>query len=125
MPNKAKSHRPPHARPRSTDRHRRGTATQRGYDTTWNKFSKRYKQQHPLCVDCLAEGITALGDELDHIIPLDARPDLKYDERNLANRCKRHHIAKTKRDAEIVSDIMSDGDVDRVTDKWRTGWRDG
>lgn len=57
----------------------------------------RWLRQHPLCVDCRAEGYVTQADEVDHEIPLwDGGAD---DESNFASRCIPHHKAKTDREA--------------------------
>lgn len=57
----------------------------------------RWLREHPLCVDCTAEGRVGAGEEVDHEVPLwKGGAD---DESNFATRCKEHHAAKTKREA--------------------------
>lgn len=53
----------------------------------------KWLAKHPLCVDCEAEGITRMADEVDHEVPLwKGGAD---DETNFTSRCKDHHAAKT------------------------------
>ena len=57
----------------------------------------RWLREHPLCVDCQAEGTLTAGEEVDHDVPLwKGGTD---DESNFATRCRDHHAAKTKREA--------------------------
>jgi len=78
---------------------RRGTAAQRGYDADWKKLRDWYVRQHPLCEDCLEEGIVnGKSIEVDHVIPIDVKPELRLDANNLRSRCRRHHRLKTARD---------------------------
>ena len=56
----------------------------------------RHFTEHPLCVACLAKGMTSLATELDHIVPLfkggaDA-------EGNLQGLCPKCHADKTADD---------------------------
>ena len=83
---------------RPADR-RRGTAAQRGYDRRWRKLRRWYITEHPLCEDCQEEGlITFTNIEVDHVIPISVRPDLRLDADNLRSRCRRHHKLKTDAD---------------------------
>jgi hypothetical protein len=57
--------------------------------------------QHPLCQDCLEEGtITAERIEVDHVIPIHVRPDLRLAPR-LRSRCAGHHRVKTMQDRRL------------------------
>jgi 5-methylcytosine-specific restriction endonuclease McrA len=57
----------------------------------------RWLRLNPLCADCLAEGKTRAGDEVDHEVPLwMGGPDSEI---NFTTRCKDHHAAKTAREA--------------------------
>lgn len=77
----------------------RGTSRERGYDTAWQKVRDLYIAEHPLCEDCLEENIVNPEHiEVDHVIPIDVRPDLRLDMTNLRSRCRRHHKRKTDRD---------------------------
>ena len=55
----------------------------------------------PFCEDCLQEGIRNDEDiEVDHVIPIDVRPDLRLEITNLRSRCRRHHRLKTNADQQ-------------------------
>ncbi|WP_395407957.1 HNH endonuclease [Pseudoduganella sp. UC29_106] len=59
--------------------------------------NERWKRDHPLCVICEASGITAVVEEVDHIIPLwKGGAD---DETNLQSLCKPCHATKTAAEA--------------------------
>ena len=66
------------------------------YDEKWRKFSKNYRNANPFCVECLKLGVHNIHNiHVDHIIPLEQRPDLKYDTDNLQSLCRSHHGQKT------------------------------
>jgi 5-methylcytosine-specific restriction endonuclease McrA len=83
----------------------RGTAEQRGYDAAWAKFSRVWRQQHPLCGEradgqlypehsaCARDGITSPAGATDHIRSM-ANGGEKYDEKNLQSLCVRCNAAK-------------------------------
>lgn len=71
----------------------RDNARERGYDAQWDKVSKMYRQDHPLCEKC---GVS-LSQEVDHIVPL-SKGGAKYDHDNLQALCKPCHTAKTLKD---------------------------
>jgi len=48
----------------------RGTAHSRGYSYRWQKYSKQYRIDHPLCEICLKNDILELSECVDHIIPV-------------------------------------------------------
>ncbi len=78
---------------------RRGTSAQRGYDSAWRRLRQWYVRQHPFCEDCLKDGIyTTTLIEVDHVVPIDVRPDLRLDSNNLRSRCRRHHQLKSLED---------------------------
>jgi 5-methylcytosine-specific restriction protein A len=79
---------------RESDRER-GTRTERGYDNDWLRFSEAFKREHPLCQDCLEQGIVRPGNEVHHIKKLRDNPEAKYDEDNLRNLCKVCHSRRT------------------------------
>ncbi len=73
----------------------RGTARQRGYDRAWEKLSKAWRNEHPLCVMCQAEGRDEPGVCVDHIVPLKVDPSRRLDRTNLQTLCGHHHQIKT------------------------------
>lgn len=77
----------------------RGTATARGYDSRWARYSKRYRIEHPLCVHCLAEGVVHASEHVDHIEAVSGPDDpLFWDPRNHQALCRRHHSLKTAKE---------------------------
>ena len=85
------------ARPRQRPRDTRKHAAARGYDYKWQTFRLRYLRQHPLCVDCEAEGRVGAATDVHHKQKLRDHPELKYDEDNLAALCSMHHDKRTAR----------------------------
>ncbi len=79
----------------------RGTPAERGYDAHWRRLRAVHLEEHPVCEDCLEQG--RLNDchlEVDHVIPISVRPDLRLDSNNLRTLCRRHHAQKTRRDQD-------------------------
>ena len=84
----------------------RPSACQRGYDGPWQRTREAWVATHPLCEDCLAEGITTPVAEVDHVIPLD-EGGAKHDPANLRSLCHKHHRRKTLRDKRRGGQIIS------------------
>lgn len=77
----------------------RGTATSRGYNFRWSKYSKQYRVEHPLCVMCKAKGILTLAECVDHIEPVNGADDPKFwDESNHQSLCHSCHSEKTAKE---------------------------
>ena len=76
----------------------RGTRTERGYSNRWLKASATYLAQHPLCVECLKQGITKPATEVDHIIPHKGNSQLFWDTNNWQSLCHECHSRKTVRE---------------------------
>ena len=78
---------------------RRGSPSARGYDRTWQRLRKLKLAANPLCeigTHCANLPITRrLATEVDHIIPIRDRPDLRLVWSNLQSACHRCHSAKT------------------------------
>lgn len=78
---------------------RRGSAHSRGYTSRWNAYSRKYRREHPLCVDCLEAGVLTSvehGGHVDHIIAVSGPDDpLFWDDANHASRCAPCHSRKT------------------------------
>ena len=99
MPSRPPIHRPPgtrskQQRQRERDQ-RRGSSTARGYDYAWQKLRIRKLQADPLCAGCTTQGRVSLAEEVDHIIRITKRPDLRLDWGNLQSLCGPCHDAKS------------------------------
>lgn len=56
-------------------------------------------KDHGLCQMCLKEQRITPATEVDHIIPIRVRWDLRLRLDNLQSLCHRHHMSKTAEDA--------------------------
>jgi len=70
---------------------------------SWRKYSRSYKERHPLCCDCEAEGIATASEVTDHIQTYEQCPEA-FDLNNLNDkymkpRCKKHHDSKSGKQA--------------------------
>jgi 5-methylcytosine-specific restriction protein A len=78
----------------------RGSSAQRGYDARWRKLRAAFLKQHPLCMcdECKAGELRVTAAEVvDHIQPIEERPDLRLAWSNLRSMSKQHHDAHTAR----------------------------
>jgi 5-methylcytosine-specific restriction enzyme A len=78
---------------------RRGTATERGYDAAWARFSTAWRRQFPWCgmradgqlhgehSRCVVEGRRVLAECVDHIVSMH-HGGAKYDTANLQSLCQ-------------------------------------
>ena len=73
----------------------RGSATERGYDAKWRRARKRFLQRHPLCANCLSQGVLTPATVVDHIVPHRGDRALFWDEKNWQPLCKSCHDRKT------------------------------
>ena len=68
-------------------------------DYRWRRFSKRYKERHPLCIDCEAEGITTPTDVTDHIVRyVEGGSGFDLDnlnDKDFEPRCNKHHNSRS------------------------------
>jgi 5-methylcytosine-specific restriction enzyme A len=102
MPVRPPVHRPSHLGP-PRERHeqlrrldqRRGSAAARGYDRAWRRVRLLVLADEPLCRFCAERGLTVPAEEVDHIEPLDLRPDLRLARDNLRALCRRCHSRLT------------------------------
>src|SRR5579872_3300163 len=76
----------------------RGTTTQRGYDSTYERLMRMVLAEEPLCRECLKVGLVEASAQCDHIIPIRVRPDLRLVRSNLQGLCTSHHSAKTAKE---------------------------
>ena len=79
----------------------RGSAAERGYDHAWRQLREAYIREHPLCeIKTHCKGIIpdCAATEVDHIIPIKDRPDLRMVWSNLQSSCVACNRAKQQRD---------------------------
>lgn len=93
---------PTHAR--STDLHR-GSSFARGYDAQWAAYSRRFRQEHPVCGEradgtldrvhsrCVQQGLTTPAACVDHTVPL-SHGGSKWDVTNHMAACQACNIWK-------------------------------
>jgi 5-methylcytosine-specific restriction protein A len=80
---------------------RRATPAERGYDHRWAETSARYREQHPLCVNCLLKDQVRPTECVDHIVPKACCPSLFWDEDNWAALCWSCHSHKTTKEPRL------------------------
>lgn len=66
------------------------------YDTKrWDRWRKRFLDEHELCEHCKQKGILRSATVVDHIEPHRGDPDLFWDWDNLQALCEKCHNRKT------------------------------
>lgn len=105
MPNSAPVHRhqgyrTPEQRKREVDQ-RRGKTAARGYDGAWQNLRLEFIAEHPFC-ECdehQGKDERAITQVVDHIQPIETRPDLRLEWSNLRGMtkvCHDRHTARTQ-----------------------------
>lgn len=80
----------------------RTSSHDRGYDASWRATRlQALKRDQYLCRDCLQRGLVTPAVDVDHIIPVEQRPDLRLDLANLQSLCLPCHRAKTAAERSI------------------------
>ena len=83
---------------RSTESRRTNPERHRYFESRWSQLRNVVlRRDNHLCQECLREGRTQVGNQVDHILPADQRPDLFYHESNLQTLCRKCHAMKTRR----------------------------
>ena len=78
---------------------RRNTDNSRFYESwPWRKLRKSFKEKHPCCIKCEAEGIVRATAYVDHIQRIEDG-GAPLDEKNLQPLCKFHHNSKSGKEA--------------------------
>ena len=67
----------------------------RGYDHSWRKARSDFLQKHPLCEDCMKEGIYTQATDLHHRMKAKEHPHLFYDDRYWMPLCHSCHSKRT------------------------------
>jgi len=88
---------PTHQRKWNRDR---GSSTARGYGSDWQRLRAIKLNTDPFC-QIMTHCNGAMPTEVDHIIPIEQRPDLRLVWSNLQSTCDPCHNAKTRRDNGI------------------------
>ena len=82
-----------HAKPHINDRE---SAFERGYNSRWQKASKRFLARQPFCTECEKIGQLTPATVVDHIMPHRGDKVLFWDENNWQPLCKKCHDRKTR-----------------------------
>jgi 5-methylcytosine-specific restriction protein A len=77
----------------------RGTTIERGYDGDWRRLRIAKLRADPIC-EIRTHCLGMIATEVDHIIPIRVRPDLRLDWSNLNSACTPCHSAKTRREQQ-------------------------
>ncbi len=85
---------PPHIRARAYDQ-ARAAENRVIYGTDWQKVRKAFIAAYPFCC---ADGCTKRTEQVDHILSVRERPDLRLTWSNLRPLCHSHHSSRTSRD---------------------------
>jgi 5-methylcytosine-specific restriction protein A len=91
---------------------RRGSSTQRGYGSRWQRARLAYLKAHPLCVMCEREGRITAASVVDHKIPHKGDDALFWDSgSNWQGLCKQHHDRDKQREerGRPIQRIGADG----------------
>jgi len=75
---------------------KRLSANERGYTSRWARYSKIFRRNNPLCVDCKKRGILTPSRHVDHIKAVSGPDDpLFWDPENHQPLCESCHAHKT------------------------------
>lgn len=90
----------PTQRSRVTEQKGRTEASQSGFyaSSAWIKVRDRRRAENPICQECERKGLIRPMKIVDHIQPIDERPDLALDLDNTQSLCEFHHTLKTNAD---------------------------
>ncbi|WP_017732726.1 HNH endonuclease [Nafulsella turpanensis] len=80
----------------------------------WQKVRVMKLQHNPLCEECERQGILNPGNEIDHIISITIRWDLRLSWDNLQTLCKPCHSRKTM---EENKEAMNPKPIDQMARK--------
>lgn len=73
-------------------------ADRRRSSARWQRLRRIVLTREPTCRLCRAEGRTELATQVDHIEPIQRRPELAFVEANLQPLCRACHDAKSARE---------------------------
>jgi 5-methylcytosine-specific restriction protein A len=99
-------------RPKIKPQDNRESAAKRGYGRAWQKASKAFLMQHPLCMcDECGEGVKRVtpATVVDHRIPHRGDMRLFWDQSNWQSMSKEHHDRKTAKEDQGFGNIPGGG----------------
>lgn len=73
----------------------------------WTKESKAFREEHPLCAECLKKGLLVPSKVVDHIIPVAICEDF-WDQDNWQSLCSKCNADKGNRDKTIITKIRNE-----------------
>lgn len=86
----------------------RGSAKDRGYDSSWRKVRSLKLRKDPLCecARCKAAGITKAAVLVHHIKPIKAHPELRLTLSNLLSMAfDCHEIEEGRKSTELIDNV--------------------
>lgn len=84
-----------HKREQQRPEENRANSNERGYTYRWQKARMGYLAKQPLCVMCLANGVTEPATQVDHIVPHRGDQEKFWDRSNWQGLCASCHSTKT------------------------------
>lgn len=66
--------------------------------SSWRKYSKLFRADNPLCIQCSKEGRTTASEVVDHITPINLGGS-RFSEDNLQALCHRCHNSKSAKES--------------------------
>ena len=75
---------------------------------TWRRIRSVCLTRHPLCAECLRNGITTVATVVDHIVPRRAGGG-DYDVNNLQSLCVSCHNSKTSKEMKLYPQSIPGG----------------
>lgn len=70
----------------------------------WTRLSKAFRNDHPLCAECLRQGRISPSTVTDHIIPYPICAENFFDIHNLQALCERCNHDKGERDKKAIAE---------------------
>lgn len=71
------------------------SAAKRGYSSWWQRESKAFLKEYPLCEECKRNGKYTQATVVDHVVPHRGNDKLFRDKSNWQSLCKQCHDRKT------------------------------
>ena len=88
---------------------RRGTASERGYNSVWRSFRNRFLKEHPLCAYCMREDRVTTATVVDHIVPHRGDPALFWQQGNHQSLCQSCHSKVKQREEQKQAKDAKEG----------------